>query len=568
MPPAAVAALVALLSCPVRAAAQDETVSEEATGIFAERVEVNVVTVDVVVSDRDGRPVRGLTRGDFEVYEDGRPMEVTNFSAIDRGEGRRAAPAPEPEPPRVAESPGLPAERAPPPKRPEDQILRLVVFVDNVNIRGVHRKRVFQDLRSFLIERLSPEDRVMLVSYERSIKVKHGFTNDFRIVAEGLFELERLSTNSTQAEEERRLLIDRMEEARSADQMLLWMENHARSVQNDLLSTLKSLQEMVDSLAGLPGRKALLYVSDGLPMTPGEEFFVAAQASYPQQSFVIQSRSFDASSRFRQLAARANSNRVSFYTLDAAGIRVSSAVDVERKSGGAVAGFYTTLDAATVSNLHNSLKFMAEATGGKAIVNTNNFRPGLDQLAEDFEIFYSLGYRAPHSGDGRYHTIEVKVKRDGVRVQHREGYRDKPAPTRMADATLSTLRWGLEENAMGVRLEFLAQEPGGSSGEAVVPMVVRIPLSAVVLVPRGDAYEGLVHLYVAVVDSSSRVAEPRQIPVPIRVPADELERAREHSWSFKVPLRMRTGSQRVAVGVRDEIGATESFVVGVVTVGR
>ena len=75
-----------------------------------------------------------------------------------------------------------------------------------------------------------------------------------------------------------------------------------------------------------------------------------------------------------------------------------------------------------------------------------------------------------------------------------------------------------------------------------------------------ELFVGLVKLYVAVADDRSRLARPQEVQVPIRIPAGDLETARGRSWDFRIPLRMRTGPQRVAVGARDELGATESFV--------
>ncbi|MFQ5540561.1 MAG: hypothetical protein ACE5FB_09160, partial [Candidatus Binatia bacterium] len=69
------------------------------------------------------------------------------------------------------------------------------------------------------------------------------------------------------------------------------------------------------------------------------------------------------------------------------------------------------------ANLIAPLQLMADATGGKAIVNTQAIGPALDRMSEDFHTYYSLGYRPPTPGDGRYHSIEVKVKGKGRRVR-------------------------------------------------------------------------------------------------------------------------------------------------------
>ena len=300
--PAALSPLISVISVCVLAAAvpvaaQEGASAPEPEEAFFERVEVNLVTVDVVVTDKRGNPVTGLGRDDFEIFEDGRPMAITNFYAVEGG-ARLPPPPPTPPTPPAATAPALPR----PAPVPEEVPLQLIVYVDNLNIRPTHRTRVFRDVRRFLNQQIAGDDRVMLVSYERSLKVKQGLTSDPQLIANALFELEESATDTTQRDEERRTLIERIEEARSPEQVRTWLRVHSQSVQNDLRGTLRAVEEMVTSLAGLPGRKALLYVSDGLPMTPGEEFYVATQSIFPNQSFILDARSFDAHASFETLA--------------------------------------------------------------------------------------------------------------------------------------------------------------------------------------------------------------------------------------------------------------------------
>jgi VWFA-related protein len=530
-----------------------EVTSDEST--FFETFSVNTVNVDVVVTDDSGEPVTGLTSSDFEIFEDGQPMEVTNFFVVEEGRRIRRQDS-------IANEEDRPLavrQTLPRLEEAERQPLYLVVFVDNVNLRAARRNSAFRDIRTFLYDSIQPGDQVMLVSYERALEISQEFTGDSRRLARALLEMEDQSTNVTQLENERRELARRIEEARSPGQVEALLRGHSLSVQNDLLTMLRAMSELVDSLAGLPGRKALLHVSDGMPMVPGQEFYVAAQRIFPQHSFILSSLSFDATRRFQELASNANSNRVTFYTLDAGGVRVSSAIDVERKGGGRE-GFATTLDSATVSNLHSSLLLLAEQTGGRAILNTNNFLPSLEDMAGDFRGYYSLGYTPSHSGDGRYYSIEVRVRQKGLSVRHREGYRDKPADLRMSESTMSALRWDLENNPHGMTLQFRSGSGQTEPETEVVELAVRIPLASVVLVPRETIHVGRLRLYLALRDSQGRVAAVREIPVTIEIPGAEMEQALGQDYVYKIPLMMRSGRQRVAVGLLDEIGANRSFV--------
>src|SRR5688572_12081442 len=128
---------------------------------FGELIEVNVVNVDVLVTDRAGRPVTDLRREDFEVLEDGKRMEVTNFQVLKAG---AIASAPLPAPLPASESSSSPVE--PEPQLPAEERLHLIVYVDNFNLEPAHRTRVLEQLRGFLKD-LSPEDRVMMVTNDR-----------------------------------------------------------------------------------------------------------------------------------------------------------------------------------------------------------------------------------------------------------------------------------------------------------------------------------------------------------------------------------------------------------------
>ncbi len=294
-------------------------------------------------------------------------------------------------------------------------------------------------------------------------------------------------------------------------------------------------------------------------MTPGEDLFHALVQKFQQSSVLMRANDYRASRRFQELVAQANSNRISFYTIDAAGLRASSASLVDRESI-SVAGFDGLIDSMYISNMQSTIRMMAEDTGGFAIFNTNDPTKGLDRIAADFDTYYSLGYQTASASDGRYHKIKVALKEKdrSVRIRHREGYRGKSQFNRMADGTTSTLLYGFDRNPLAVGLSFGDGSP--HEGHFLVPVKVEVPLGKIVLIPREDFHEGRVRIYFSALDEKGRMADVQEIPVDIRIPNQEIESARQQTYSYQVDLQMRRGSQRIAVGVRDELGAVESFV--------
>lgn len=525
-------------------------------GIF-DAIQVNLVNVEVFVTDKKGDPVTGLSRDDFEIYEDGKPVAITNFYAVEGGESKTqasvASQAPVPSPkPTVA--PGI-EEKAP---GPTDQRLHLVIYIDNFNIRPFNRNRVFRHLRSFLDQQLDSEDRVMLVSYDRSLNVRRLFTSDPQLIARALSELETLSGHGVHADSDRFDLIRAVEEAKELGEVEWRVRQYAQSLYNDLSFSIDAVREILETLGGLPGRKAFLYVSDGLPMQPAEDLYYALHQKFQDTTLLTASREQNATRRFQELGSRASSNRVTFYAIDAGGLRppLSSSIDQQTSK---LPGLYNLIDSVHVSNIQQPLLLMADYTGGKVIYNTNNFGPGLKRIGSDFGTYYSLGYTPAHSGTGRWYAIKVKAKRKGLRVRHRAGYRDKPVKSRMEDGMRSNLMYGLTQNPLNVRLR-VGDSQRMDEGEYDVPIAVWIPLDQIVLVPRDEAHEGRVDLFFGALDDQGDFSSVHEFKLPIRIPKGEMEAAKKAGWIHKDRLRMRSGGHRLAVGVWDALGATASFV--------
>jgi VWFA-related protein len=541
-----------------------EGAAAEPGEVFVDTVDVNVVNVEVYVTDKDGNRVTGLTRDDFEVYEDRRPVTITNFYAVEDGRPVREFPRLETpvEPPEPLPVPGVAADgRA---AVPEEQRLNLIVYIDNFNIRPFNRNRVLRELRVFLGEEVRVGDRVMLVSYDRSLKILRPFTTDPQAVASALVELERVTGHAAIRDNDRRDVMERIQDAGSPNQALIWARGYAEEVNNDLRFTIDALKELVNWLSGLPGRKAVLYVSDGLPMVPAQELFHAVDALHPAGSGAItESLGFDASRLFQELAAQANANRVTFYTIDAAGLRVDSSIDVQNRTAQPI-----SISSIDTHNLQAPLRYVADATGGMAILNRNRVLPALEQVATDFETYYSLGYPAPEAGRGRYHRIEVKVPgRRGLTVRHRDGYRDKTVEARMTDGTMTVLRFEIARNPIEARLEFGEAIRRRGEQHWVLPVEVRIPIENITLVPRAESHEGRLRLFVAARDAAGDTSPVQQATMPVSIPADAIERARGEDWVYRIELLMRGGPHLVAVGVRDELASSESFVSRSVVVG-
>ena len=545
---------LAVLAAALPAAAQRGDADGDEQHLFFESLSVQVVNVDVFVTDKKSEPVTGLSRDDFEIYEDGRPMEITNFYAVDgvpvTGGGAT----------RLAD---LPTGSAPPPETialaepvPPEQQLSIIVYIDNLFISPFSRNNLIREVTRFLNLNMRADDRAMLVTFDRTLNIRQPFTHDVRLIDRAMDETMRIRSFGEQAKQERRELLKRIHESRTMNEAMSHADFYAKSMHHDVETSLNGLTELVDSLGGLPGRKALVFVSEGIPMTAGEDVFSLVDLRFGERSSSqLTAHRYRVRRNFRQIVAKANANRVTFYTIDASGTYTNTSLSAEY---GNTNSSFIEVDFLFDSNRQEPLLMLADGTGGQATIGTNNFTGALDRIALDLTTYYSLGYQPTHVDDGRYHTIEVKLKRPGLRVRHRAGYRAKTLETRLNDGTIAALLYQASSNPLGVRVE-VGRPQAGRDGLYLVPVEVRIPLSEIVLLPQGTEHHGRLRVSVSVMDDDGDTSPPAQTPFPITVPESEVVSTEGRYYTYSAQLLMRPGSHQVAVGVTDELAGESSF---------
>jgi VWFA-related protein len=584
---------------------------------FGEAVEVNVVNVDVYATDKSGKRVNDLRQGDFEVKEDGKGVAITNFVPV-----RLPSPG-SPQTPSSQQAPNSPALSGEPLTRTPGDSWNLVVYVDNSNIQPSHRTRVLRQLREFLAHSLSPGDQVMLVTSDAVLKVWQPFTSDPAALDAALQGIEKVSAHGPEIDLERKhafesmmtiqeiSLLDPTDPVPCPLNIAQPAHDFASSRRSEIRRSLSALSILVNSLSGVPGRKALLHVSDGIPAVPGEELFqflvelcggsgtgglgrnpVPSKAGgrgetdrgatldpltvydareYGPRAYQASSQgpsdsqAYSVAKELATLVAHANAHQVTLYTLQASGVSGTEASDPGFGPGDRLFQF-PSIGSALRASLQESLQTLADGTGGRAILNANDWRPELAGLREDFSTFYSLGYTPVHNGDGKEHKIEVRVKRPGIRLRYRLSYRDKPVIEKAVDRTLAALLYGIEDNPMQIAIDVGEQVPG-PSGTIAVPIRLRIPLHKLAILNREETYEGSLRLLVATRSEDGRSAPVRQVAVPIKIPRKQVLGALGQSYLYTLTLQLQPGKHRVAVGVRDEIGATTSYLSQAVTVG-
>lgn len=519
--------------------AQQATAPPPASG-FEERLDVNLVNVDVFAFDRKGRPVTGLGREDFQLFEDGRRVEITHFTPVD--EPRAAAGRGAREPATAAAAPGVAVEP-----------LYLAVLVDNFNLRPQNRVRVLQPLADDLARRLAPADLVMVASFDQTVRVHQGFTRDRGELAAAFGEVEALPALGVLAETEQRDGILALEgwlldDDPRCDQ---YVETYIRQVvlpakwRTEL--TLQAVEDFTASLGDLPGRKALLYVTEGLQLRPGGALGLAMADFCGDQAMGLRLEGFDTALALKRLTAVANAARVTLYPLGVAGVG-----DAQRGGRG---GLAQTQDRQSGFEV---LSFMGHDTGGVASLDVVDPSPALTPLMEDAGHRYSLAYASPRRDLGEVHRIEVKVKRRGVDLRYRRSFRDPTPEERITRDLLAALWVGGGDNPLGLEVE-AAAEPSVEGRGYRVPLRLGIPIDHLTLETLNGERQGRVEVFVTVRGAGGLRTPVETAHLPVHVAEADLAAASEQLYGYDIELTLGEGSHRVAIGVVDELGGVASY---------
>ncbi|MGE5815600.1 MAG: VWA domain-containing protein, partial [Acidobacteriota bacterium] len=398
--------------------------------------EANYIRVDAFVT-KDGRPVQDLRVEDFEVLEDGKAQQIDAFEHV------RIAPA-GPQATRIEPNSQEAANQMA--TDPRARIFVVFLDVDHVPVEGSFRLKTAlatmlsqmlgqDDLVGIITSRNSPSELILArkTSYVEEQLEKYWYwgRRDSIVLApeeEAYLNCYSRYSGGQQIAEE---MIDRRREKLALDAL------------SDLVIHLRGIREE---------RKAVLTISTGWPLfRPNRSLERALVDPMTNQTYVPQPppivigpggkimsgddpreptmmskcdrdrmelANIDDWQAFRNLTQDANRANVSFYPIDPRGLVAFDSPIGPREPPP------PSVDWAILRERQNNLRTMADETDGLAVVNTSDLNAGLRRIADDLTSYYLLGYYTSNPAlDGKYHRITVHVKRPGVEVRARKGYR-------------------------------------------------------------------------------------------------------------------------------------------------
>ena len=349
-----------------------------------------LVLVNVVVRDKNGNVVRGLTRGDFVVSEDDKAQQISSFDfeELDKEDAAPTAPATpvldkKPQPLRAPVAVATEAAAVPPKVDMHGRRL-IVMFFDLSSMQPEELGRAVKAAHGYVDNKLSPADLIAVASFATSLRVDQDFTADRVTLGKAI---DAFSGANGQG----------FEEGTTGDPEGTADNGNAFTADDtefNIFNTdrrLEALQTLSDSLSGIEQKKSVVYFSSGMNQS-----------------------GTDNQVELRRTTDRLNRANVSLYAADMRGLQAS--VPGGEASSGSVRG-QSAFSGASVSNqfsrlaaTQDTLTTMAEDTGGRAFFDSNSFGEVFQRVVADTSAYYVLGYSSTTPNrDGRFRRIKVRL---------------------------------------------------------------------------------------------------------------------------------------------------------------
>lgn len=519
------------------------TIAQDPADTFDDAIDVRVVHVEVVVTDADGNPVRGLSPKDFRLTVDGSAESIDYFSEIHEGVAQPLAAAVDPvqvdDVPTPAVEAGTPVGTS------------YLLFVDR--FFGIKRdlKRVLGELQE-AVAGFGPQDRMAIVGYDgRRLDAIVGWTTGPAAIARALDQAATLPSYGVNRLGERNLF---ERETRSGGATLIQssgsevVRDYILRLDRQVSRVLKAATTAARTFADAPGRKVLLLTVGGWPIDPTTFTLGVDPASRFRTEFTA------GESAFEDLTSTANLLGFTIYPIDLPGKTASSSrVDEPLGAGGerATNTFDERIEGAGRESVRESLveSVLIEAaaqTGGIPLINGAR-DTALVEVRADLSSYYWLGFSPERRRNDQTHSIAIEVLRPGLVARSRTSFRDL---SRRAEVTMQVeshllFESPLEAEVLGVELG----KPKRAGGAGVhLPVTIRIPMDQVTMLPSAKGFSANLELRVAIVDEEG---DRNAIPIiPIQFSGAQKPAPGQHV-SYETTLAVRIDKQRLVLALHD-----------------
>jgi VWFA-related protein len=469
---------------------------------FGESIDVRVVNVEAVVTDRSGHRVTGLKPGDFRLRVDGKEVPIEYFTEVHDG---NALPPP-------AEGAAPKAEATAVQGLTEGPVgTYYLVFIDDYFSVAANRNVVLKGLKADL-GRFGPNDRMAIVAYDGGrLAMLSNWSGSQADLARAFDQAMARKTHGFDRITESRTLAHDLSFASQTvgdgapldlntrggglnDQQRAYASTLIRQVQGDVQAAVSAMR----AFAAPQGRKVMLLLSGGWPFSA--QNFTAA-GGIPTKELA------DGEKVFRPLASTANLLGYTLYPVDVPGVQTGAA-DAEA-AGPAANAFGSDAE----QEIEGSLKFLAKETGGQPILNSNRAL-ALAMSRDDTRSFYWLGFSPSWQHNDKNHEVKLETRRSDLQIRSRTGFLDL---SRRAEVTMkveSALLFGNPPGALIMPLK-VGEVVRSKRGEVEIPITLGLPVDLMTVVPAGNKFTAQLELRFGASDAAGNTAEIPIVPVTL-----------------------------------------------------
>ena len=562
---------------------------------YTETVEVRLHSLDAIVTDRDGKPVTGLTKEDFVVLENGAPQEITNFSSYESSASTFSIP--EATQPAAAAPSEVKAVSAPPPRR-------FVFFIDEMAIQSAARNTLKKNALE-LVRAMRPGDMAAVVRPSGAARMVQEFTSDAAVVERALNkEIDDCKVRMTApAFRELQAFRRALETAQSSNEVNAAKRAYMDASRARVDQRLSQIRALITSMASSPGKKVLVIITSGLSAQPGREAYSfdeqvgifeapkppeveagldevtlanmpplarlkidlkedMSKFSSPGWEGMEKIRAMDYRAQIDNLGRTAAAEGITIYALEP---EVPLMLDATRGADSRTMG--STLTGGSVGGKHvvpdefleqlllheaQTLTSFAEKTGGRWFRGPAQIDDTFKQLTSDLQAYYSIAYRAK-GADGKPRQVKVAVKnRPELVVRTRSEVIERSSARDMSERVLAGLLYmeDINELKMTARAETPQKQKKGRSYN--VPLEIVIPVEKIAFVRTNDGkYVARVSVHYATAREEREFFSYGKQEQLIELTGQQYAELQKIRYRYTSTITVPKGHIRIAVGVID-----------------
>jgi len=401
---------------------------------FVLRTETRLVQLNVVVQNRKGKPVAGLKKEDFTLLDNGKPQDIALF-ASEAAPSRGSVAAGKDGAHTTTEAmetlaPNVFGNRLRHPDEPPGSVA--VVLFDALNTSFHDQAYARTQVLAFL-RQLQPQDHVAIYLLTTKLKVINEFTQDSKSLLQAIEGFQAMPSlqQANSSEPDVTMKDTGITDPKGAARVAMLL-NDVHSKLSDVADaqrveiTARAIEAIANHVSGIPGRKSLVWISGGFPIS----ISLSSNDNSPVDS---QAQNF--TPQMERVARALNQSNMAIYPVDARGLLLE---DVLRPSSAYCPGCNTTLQEG--QSEQSTMQLLADRTGGHAFYNTNDIKGAIRRTLADGQHSYEIGYYPDHgTWNGAYHTLALRLKKTGATLRYRKGYFALAYPAETTEAAHNAL---------------------------------------------------------------------------------------------------------------------------------